>query len=160
MSFQTAWELSNHWEWLTQISSPEFFSPFQFVYLHKFPKGDVDPFRNVMSVDFCSIWEIDFLFAVLKTTGVYRAKAEKSLFWSKSGIAEVWICTSPFTLQGLPHQMSTQEMAYEDKIVNQMLNGQGSNCGLCTKQEASFLHFYFLKISKGCNFVWFIIGKF
>lgn len=41
--------------------------------------------------------------------------------------------------------MFTQEMAYEDKIVNQMLNGQGGNCGLCIKQEASSFDFYFPK---------------
>lgn len=41
--------------------------------------------------------------------------------------------------------MFTQELVYEGKFVNQMLNGQGGNSGLCIKQEAGSLYFYFAK---------------
>jgi len=45
------------------------------------------------------------------------------------------ICISPFTQQYLPHHMFREEIVHEDKIVNQILNGQGGNRGLCSNHE-------------------------
>ncbi|KAK2544846.1 hypothetical protein Q9966_001654 [Columba livia] len=51
------------------------------------------------------------------------------------GIAEMQICTSPYPQQCLSHQMFTEEAVHAHKIVNQILNGQRGNCGLCSNHE-------------------------
>lgn len=53
------------------------------------------------------------------------------------------IFISPFTQQCLPHQMFMEETVHEDEIVNQILSGQGGNCGLCSNHERSKMSLQF-----------------